>query len=441
MGSTTTIAQFIASTDYSDVPPKVIETAKSHLRDTIGVALAGSSIDLGDIAAQHVEVNNAGDAATVIGHGTASYEGAAFANGVASHALEWDDTPGGPHHLTHPSPPTVPAVLAAAEHAGATGREVMAGYVIGVEVLSRLELASFPGHYFHGWHDTSTYGVFGAMAAAASILNLDTETIEHALGIAASCSAGLRKNNGTMTKPFHAGHVAADGLRAVTLADSGMTSDPEIIEGRLGYLNVYSPDTYDDSPLDTFGEEWHFCDYGYKPFPAITFNHGAQIALQRLVIREDLTPDDVERITVSLKERAWDTLWNEDPDDPFEAIASPEFNLAVILRERTHGIEQFNTDYVTASETKRQMQKVEREILEDDDFDLFGARIAVETVDGTEYIVDEHYSPLDVSEDRLDEKFKLCAERALSQSEAERVDDAISDIEDEGRLDALLNIL
>jgi 2-methylcitrate dehydratase PrpD len=443
MGDTDRVARFVVSNGLDDLPPDVVDAAGTHVRDTLGVALAGTTRDVGEIAVDYVAANNPGTGATVVGSGTATPVGAAFANGVLAHALEWDDTPAGPHHLSHPSAPTLPAALAAAELADASGAETLAGYVTGVEVLSRLELASFPEHYYHGWHDTATYGVFGAVAAASSILGLDREATTNALGVAASCAAGLRKNNGTMTKPFHAGHAASDGLRAALLAREGFTAHDEILAGDIGFGEVYSPDGYDDATLDTFGEEWHLLDYGYKPFPGITFCHAAQTGLRELVSREDLAPDDVATVTVQLAERAYETLPNEEPTDPFAGIASIEFAVATILRDRDHGLEQFSTDYVTDPETRAQMAKVEREVgfAADDDLDMFGARLRVETTDGREFVVERPYSPAEVSEARLAAKFYDCATTVLDHEAAERVDDATADLAAEGSLDTLRDAL
>lgn len=178
---------------------------------------------------------------------------------------------------------------------------------------------------------------------------------------------------------------------------------------------MYSPAEFDSSVLRTFGDEWHLLDYGYKPFPGITFNHSAQIALLRLVEREDLSPDDVKSILVQLSEEGYETLWNEEPEDPYAAIASIEFNLAVILRERGHGLEQFSENYITAPETQEQMRKVTRIVgfEETDDFDMFGTRVTVETTDGRKFVEEEHYSPLQVSAKRLEEKFST-AQRPFS---------------------------
>lgn len=444
MSDTDRVARFVVSTGFDDLPPDVVDAAESHIRDTLGVALAGATRDVGEIAVDYVAASNPGTGATVVGSGTATPVGAAFANGVLAHALEWDDTPAGPHHLSHPSAPTLPAALAAAEHVDADGQDLLAGYVTGVEVLSRLELASFPEHYYHGWHDTATYGVFGAAAAASSVLGLDREATTNAIGVAASCSAGLRKNNGTMTKPFHAGHAASDGLRAALLAREGFTAHDEILEGTIGFGEVYSPDGYDASTLETFGDEWHLLDYGYKPFPGITFCHAAQTGLRELVAREDLAPEDVAAVTVQLAERAYETLPNESPTDPFAAIASIEFAVATILRERDHGLAQFSTDYVTDAETRAQMAKVERQVGfgADDDLDMFGARLRVETTDGREFLVERPYSPAEVSESRLRAKFYDCATAVLDREDAERVDEAVAGLADgDGSLDALLDAL
>lgn len=440
MAGTATIAKFATSIELEEIPESVVDHAKQHFRDTIGVALAGSTLDIGNTVVAYTRTNAPGDAATLIGRGTASPAGAAFANGVLAHAMEWDDTPGAPHHLSHPSSPTLPAALAAAEIEDATGAALLAGYIGGIEVLSRLERASFPDHYFHGWHDTGTYGVFGAVSAASSILNLTEVEAKHALGIAASCSSGLRKNNGTMAKPFHAGHAAEDGFRAALLAREGFTADTAIFEGHIGYGAVYSPGEYDPTPVESVGEEWDTLEYGYKPFPGITHNHGAQTALLRLVEREDLTPEDVAQITVTLAEAAEDILWVTEPEDPFEAICSIEFNLATILRERGHSVEQYTDAYVTDPETREQMDKVVRRFGFDDpeNRDQFSAKLVVETVDGRTFVEEQDYSPLSMDEAAIREKFYTCAETALESDDASRIDEAIDMLEKAGSMDALL---
>ena len=443
MGYTDLVTDFVQTIEYDDIPARVIETAQDHILDTVGVALGGNSIELGQLLVDHALATAPGSAATVIGHGQASTLGAAFANGALSNVLEWDDTPGGPHHLSHPSSTIVPASLVAAERSDATGAEVITGYLVGVEVLSRLELVSFPDHYFHGWHDTATYGVFGAAAAVASILHFDEEKIRNTLGIAASFSSGMHKNNSSMTKPVHCGHAAQNGVRAALLAESGITADQSILDDENGYLAVYSPGVFEPSHLETFADEWHMLDYGYKPFPGSTFNHGPQVALLRLLEREDLDPASVEHVSVQLDERAWENLWITQPTDPFEARKSPEFNLATILRERDHTIEQFSEAYVRDPETRRQMEKFERVVgFDNDDFNMFGARLTVTTTDGRTIVEEERrYSPLDVSPDRLERKFRSCAGAILPESGVTRLEQLVRSLDDQPSVAELVTLL
>src|SRR5581483_12420320 len=110
---------------------------------------------------------------------------AALANGVAAHALDYDDMCF--VSLAHPSCALVPAAVAAAELAHASGRSLLDAYIVGFEIECRLGSIMNPRHYHErGWHCTSSIGTVGAAAAAARVLGLDPSAAAHALGIAAS---------------------------------------------------------------------------------------------------------------------------------------------------------------------------------------------------------------------------------------------------------------
>lgn len=445
MGYTDTVVDYVTSAEPEDLDEEVVEAAKVHIRDTVGVALGGRTIDLGDRLVGHALAQSPGTAATVIGGDRASPIGAAFANGILSNVLEWDDTPGGPHHLSHPSSTVLPASLAAAEHQEVDGPALLTGYVTGVEVLSRLELISFPDHYFHGWHDTATYGVFGAAVAAASILGLSAEATAHAIGMAASFSSGLHKNNSSKTKAVHVGHAAQNGLRAALLAADGVNADPAILDDDNGFLRVYAAGNFDPAPLETFSESWHLLDYGFKPYPGSTFNHAPQVALRRLLEREGIDAEEIERVIVHLDPRAWENLWVREPSDPFEARKAPEFNLAAIMLDRDYGIEQYDASYVTSEAVREQMAKVERrEGFDRDDveFSMFGAAVIVETTDGRRLVeLEPQYSPLEVSEERLREKFRSCSLARLDPAAVDAVDDWIENLDDCGDLKPFFALL
>src|SRR5439155_21388957 len=97
-----------------------------------------------------------------------------------------------------------------------------------------------PAHYRAGWHATSTLGTLGAAMAAGRLLGLDAGRLAAALAIAVSQASGSRRNFGTMTKPFHAGHAARCGVAAARLAARGMTGDPTAVEAPLGLFALLS---------------------------------------------------------------------------------------------------------------------------------------------------------------------------------------------------------
>ena len=231
---TRVLAGKAAALDYDDLPPPARELVRQCVLDYLGVALAGA-ID-GLVRLLLDEMSEAGGApqASVIGHEAwLPALSAALVNGVAAHALDYDDVnmamPG------HPSVAILPALLALAELRRSSGREVATAFVAGYETACRIGAALQPGHYNLGFHSTGTIGSFEAAAACARLLGLDAETTAIALGIAGTQAAGLKSQFGTMCKPFHAGKAAQCGLLAARLASRGFSSRTDIVECVQGF--------------------------------------------------------------------------------------------------------------------------------------------------------------------------------------------------------------
>ena len=446
MGETETLATFVVETDLDAVPAAARDHAKRAVTDYLGVALFGSTHAVGDRLGGYVDRFEPGDGATVLGRGTASPTGAALANGGFGHAVDYDDT--FESIVIHPTSPVFPAALAAAEHADATGRNVLEAYVLGTEVAFRVGHATYPAHYEQGFHATGTIGAFGAAAAAGSVLGLEADTLRHALGVAASASSSLKKNFGSMTKPYHAGHAAQAGLRAALLATDGFTADPDILEGPIGYGAAMTPDgSYDPSAItEGLGETWAVEDVGFKPYPSGVITHAAMEAMRRLVVEHDLAPDDVKRVVATLDDAATEMLHHREPADALQAKFSIEFCLAAVLRERDVGIHEFTDGYVTQPETRAAVALVERAFepnLFGDDFAGYGARVVVETTDGERLVEEEHRAPGAPSnplpDERWDAKYDECARAALPAEAADAAADAVAALEEPGSLARLLD--
>lgn len=447
MGETTTLAEFIVRTDLTDVPEDAIEAGKAAVRDYLGVALFGSQHEVGRRIREYVDSTVPGGDATLLGGGTASLVGAAVANGTFGHAIDYDDT--FESIVIHPTSPVFAATLAAAEDVDATGAEALTGYLVGVETAFRVGHATYPSHYDNGWHSTGTVGSFGAAAATASVRGLSSAETKHALGIVASCSSSLKKNFGSMTKPLHAGHAAGVGLRATLLAERGFTADDAVLEGDLGYGNVMTPSgEYDPAHIvDGLGEEWAVEDVGFKPYPSGVITHAAMDALRTLVLEHEFEPDEVEEITVTLDDAASEMLIHERPADALQAKFSIEFCLAAVLREANPGVHEFSDEYVSDPAVRESMALVERDFepnLFGESYANYGARVVVETGDGTELVAEERHAPgtptNPVSEARLRDKYQECATAVLSASAADSVAAAVDGLEADGALADLVTV-
>lgn len=221
------------------IPPEALAVARHCLLDWIGVALAGWQEAPVQILLAELAEEGGRPAATLLGSGARTgAQQAALINGTAGHALDFDDV-----HLAsrvHPSAPLFPAILAAAERDGASGRRVLEAFLAGVEVQSRIAAVMGDSHYRQGWHNTGTLGSFGATAAVAHLAGLDVAVTCQAMGIAGTQAAGLRAVFGSMAKPLHAGRAAATGLLAARLAARGFTSHKDILGAPDGFAAVHS---------------------------------------------------------------------------------------------------------------------------------------------------------------------------------------------------------
>jgi 2-methylcitrate dehydratase PrpD len=237
------VAKFIAETRYSDLPADVIELGKKSLLDAFGLALVGGKSKGGRILQRYFDsLGCTNGAVRVLGTSDKRpLRFAAFANGVSIHMEDFDDTQLAVAadrvygQLTHPTAPVFPAALGMADLQRVTGEEFMLAYHVGIEVACKIAEACAPRAYKNGFHSTGIFGVFGSLAACAKIRHYDVKLIEEAIAIAASQSAGLSQNFGTLTKPFHAGHAAEAGVVAADLAALGWDGAPNILESQNGF--------------------------------------------------------------------------------------------------------------------------------------------------------------------------------------------------------------
>ena len=235
------IAAFATSFSLRDCPKPVVDAAKLHFLDALGVGLAASSVPMSQRWSDAAFRIGGGGSATVLGRPDgASAVAAAMANGALIHSLEFDDTHTA--SVVHGSAFSASAALAAAEEAGASGGVLLAGYIASWEVTIRLGLAAPGAYQANGFQISAVGGAIGSAVAAIVIGGLDEDTATTALGIAGSEASGLMAflSDGSSVKALHPGWAAHAGLAAAALADAGMTGPADVLEGRFGFLEAFT---------------------------------------------------------------------------------------------------------------------------------------------------------------------------------------------------------
>jgi 2-methylcitrate dehydratase PrpD len=262
---TSTLARYVVSASPNQLPETVRHEGVRTFINWVGCAVGSSREDAVSIAIDSLSPFCGPPQASVLGRTErVDVLHAALFNGISSHVFDFDDT-----HLKtiiHPAGPVVSAILALAEHQPVSGAEFLNALVLGVEVECRIGNAVSPAHYDIGWHITGTAGTFGAAVAAGKLLRLDSQRMAWALGLAATQPVGLREMFGTMTKSFHPGRAAQNGLTAALLAAGGYTSSERGIDARCGWANVLSTHRDYREITGGLGNRYEALLNTYKPF-------------------------------------------------------------------------------------------------------------------------------------------------------------------------------
>jgi 2-methylcitrate dehydratase PrpD len=272
---------------------------------------------------------------------TATMPYAALINGFAAHLFDYDDTFNPGDTTVHGSAPVWPVVCALAEDRPVTGREALTAFVAGFETACRLGRAAGDAHYEIGWHVTGTAGHVGAAAAAARVLKLPADVLTMALGSAGTQAAGLKSVYGTDGKPLHAGKAAMDGLLSAVMAQEGITSSSDIIEGPRGILAVMSTDPAPAKLLEDLGTQWHLLANGYKAYPNGSLTHPAIDAILELRAQHGFIAADVKRIRAKVNSKAATVTGKVDPRTGLDAKFSLTHAVAVALLARRPQPENF----------------------------------------------------------------------------------------------------
>jgi 2-methylcitrate dehydratase PrpD len=441
---TESIARFVAETDVKHAPPELRKQAQRAAIDTIGIAIAARD-DAGFRTLQRtLEGDLAAGRATVLPTGgTTTAPDAALLNGLAAHALDYDDVT---HPIYgHPSVALIPSLLAVAEDLGSSGGELLDAYIIGFQVICALAAGlNIRPHYSKGWHSTATTGVLAATAGVSRLMGLTPEQVRHALGIAASMASGSRQNFGTMTKPLHPGLSSRNAVLAARLAANGFTADTSQLEAPLGFFAMYGVDADLDAAERKLAKRWSLIDDGInvKKYPCCYNTHRTADAALRIAPEVGKDIDAITAITVTVEPGGADPLIRHRPVTGLEAKFSAEYGVAASLIDGKISLASFSDAAVLRPEAQKLLRKVE---ISDSATPPFGesawdyAYSAVEVRTSGETYRERVDVPrgdarLPLSDAELDEKFRDCVEYSGSGWDADGILNALRRLPETSRI-------
>jgi len=398
------------SMTYDDLPDHVVQVANQCILDWFGCALAGSTEPLSDILRGHFG-HRSGDCTVIGSELKLEAPTAALLNGASGHALDYDDT--GSSVGCHSTAPVLPAVLAVAEEIGASGKELIAAFVAGVEIEGRINHAMGRDHYPRGWHTTATYGTFGATAGVAHLLKLPKDQYATAMGLAASHACGVKANFGTMTKPYHPGHSAESGVNCARLAAAGFTANPEAVLGNQGFVQAASnaaQATGTTKRLAAIADDWLILGTLFKYHAACHLTHSAIESVLKL--RTSLNVDDLSSLTITVHPMLLDICGVAEPKTGLEG----KFSLRGTASLALNGIDTANPEtYVDEVISSDAVQSLIDKVTVETDDSLTNFQSKVVWVDAdqnahTEFNdLSEPVSDYDAQGEKLQRKFvSLC---------------------------------
>ena len=366
MGFTRRLAEYVQGfSGGPPLPPDVAERAKETMVNAAAVALAAAAQPESRTITKFAQDMQGNGKCTIIGMGLRSSPVyAALANGTMVHLLDFDDEIAG--RGIHPSGAVFPVVMALGEMNGSPGADVLAAYVVGCEVIAKLEGAGSAGWWNVPSRSLSSgaAGAIGAACAASAVLGLDIAETENALGLACGAAAGGAAVLPTGARAMQQGQAALTGVLSGMLAQQGITAQPGSLEAPGGWLDTHwGMGQTESGGADRFfsglGNPYDFMDPGItmKFYPCATASHTTVEALLQLMQQYQIRASDVASVHVGVTPEALDALPYPTPANGNEAKACLSYIAAATLLHGHPLIDHFSDLAVRDSDVRQAMDQ------------------------------------------------------------------------------------
>ncbi len=429
------LAEFSANFDLRSSPArdKLVEKAKFHILDGIGVGLAASRME-DDYASKIVrvvrELGSAPDC-TIIGfRERAAPPLAALVNGSLIHGCEYDDA--FYERIVHTEPFAIPLILAIGEKQGADGWALLEGWLITTEVALRTACGTnVEAINGIGFHTTAIFGTIGAAAGAGRMLGLDPERLADAISLSVSFTSGTTQgwNDGSgRNKSIQPGWSTNSGIIAALMAEAGYACSHSTLDGPRGLYASHSWKHGGSSEpvLRNLGTDWKTPNIAFKVYTAGARSQALIDCTKELVVENDIKPEEVESVEVTMPSQyakefepgGWYTRMFR-PESGYAMHGSWPCNVARMILSREISVQHLTMEGVTEPAMLTLADKVSCKVGDDRDYDPEErpTNVVIHTTRGTfeRSRVKSTGFPESFNADRIIDKFQRNARLALPE--------------------------
>lgn len=390
------LSKFAYDLKIEKIPKNVVEKAKLHILDLLGIILAVNEFpDNLKVINLFKEMEGKKESSVLGTNIKIPAANAAFVNSYLSHSVDYDDTHLG--SVIHQSTTIVPTALALAEKLNKDGKEILEAVIAGYEINSRIGLIAPGKFHLRGFHPTSTVGVFGATVTAGKLLDLNEEQLANAMGIAGSMASGILQGivEGVAVKPFHPAIASHPSIIAANIAKLGFLGPKEIFEGKFGVFNTYlkGEEFLFENAIKDLEENWETLNISFKPYPACHATHSSIDIARIFRDKYKIGLDEVESINFYVPKLTMDLVVEPieerlRPSTPYSAKFSLNYTVIKAFQKGWVGIWDFTEESIKDENTLKYMKIVKA--YHEKSFDKYGdkvipAKAVLFTKDGKRY--------------------------------------------------------
>ncbi len=447
------IGRFLIELKLADIPASVVDKAKLVFLDTLGVALASSTMDFGVMVSNVALKLGGAEHSLVIGScRRVAAANAVIANGTLAHGLDYDDTL--EEAIVHTGCCAGMTALAVGEEVGANGAAVLEAAIAGTEVLCKVGLVAPGKFHARGFHPTAICSTFGGAAAAGRLYGLTPDQWIDAFGLCGSQSSGIIEYlaDGTWTKRIHPGWSAHGGVIATLLAREGFRGPAKVFEGTHGFFAAFGGmNEYRFDKLLELGKEWEIPRLTFKSYPCGSISHPYMDCALRIRQKYSPEPTAIAEVICRTAEgpvhRLWEPLADKQkPISSYGAKFSLPYSIAVMLVHGRAGLDEFTDDAIHDAGVLELAGKVRYELDPTIDYPRhFSGHVRVKLKDGR--VLEENQphprggfeDPLPPAE--IKEKFRANASLALPLKNVDAIIDAVNKLEQLASIKTLTELL